>query len=503
MTSTASAEHLDILVIGAGISGIGAGYYITTELPSKSFAILEGRASFGGTWDLHKYPGIRSDSDLHTFGYEFKPWKSRDSIADGHKIIAYLRETIEENGLTNKIRYRHKVVSADWSNADAQWTVQVERTDTGERIAFTAKWVIFGSGYYDYEQGFTPEFAGRARFTGQIIHPQFWPEDLDYSGKKVVVIGSGATAVTLVPSLATGPSQAAQVTMLQRTPSYVMPVPKQDPVTNLLHRVFGHKLGHELSRRRFIWQQRGVYAFTQRFPSAARKIIRFENARRLPRDFPIDVHFNPPYAPWDQRLCAVPDGDLFAAICSGKASVVTDQIENFTETGIALQSGEHLDADIVVTATGFNLKLFGGVTLSIEGEPVDITKSVIHRGAMLSGIPNVAIVIGYVFSSWTLKVGPLFRYFTKLIQTMDAQGADVAVVLADPHMTTRPALDFEAGYVQRALHDLPRQGTGDEWSLPTTFWGNDECLHQDLTFDETSALRMYASRSRTLETTHN
>ncbi|MDM2420328.1 NAD(P)/FAD-dependent oxidoreductase [Mycobacteroides abscessus] len=494
MMASSTPEHLDIVVIGAGISGIGAGHYITTELPSKSFSILEARPTFGGTWDLFKYPGIRSDSDLHTFGYEFKPWKAKDSIADAHKILDYLSETIQESGLTDKIRYNHKVLSADWSSENACWTLQVERN--GEAVAMTANWVFFSSGYYDYAQGFTPEFTGRDRFRGQIIHPQFWPEDLDYTDKKVVVIGSGATAVTLVPSLLNGAKgNASHVTMLQRTPSYVMPVPKQDPLTNLFHKVFGHKIGHELSRKRFIAQQRGVYAFTQRFPAASRKIIRAVNIMQLPKGYPVDVHFNPPYDPWDQRLCAVPDGDLFKVIRSGKASIATGKIATFTESGIELADGEHLDADIVVTATGFKLKLFGGVQLSIDGHPVDLTQTVIHRGAMLSGVPNVAIAIGYVFSSWTLKIGILYRYLTKLIATMDARGLDVAVAVADPAMATRPALDFEAGYVQRALDELPRRGLAGDWTMPTTYWGHDERLHKDLPFNEVSGLHMYTKGS--------
>ncbi len=491
MTST-TPEHLDIIVIGAGISGIGAGHYITTDLPTKSFAILEGRETFGGTWDLFKYPGIRSDSDLHTFGYEFKPWEAKDSIADAHKIIDYLRETIEENGLTDKIRYGHRVLSADWSTEDGRWTLTVERG--GETVTMTANWILAGTGYYDYDEGFTPEFAGRERFAGQIVHPQFWPEDLDYSGKKVVVIGSGATAVTLVPSLLQGEKQAAQVTMLQRTPTYIMPVPKQDPLTNLFHRAFGHRIGHDLSRKRFIWQQRGVYVFAQRFPDLARTIIRRENAKRLPKDYPVDVHFNPPYNPWDQRLCAVPDGDLFKAIRSGRAAVATDRIATFDETGIELASGEHLDADIIVTATGLKLKLLGGVELAVDGRAVDLPNAVIHRGAMLSGVPNAALAIGYTNSSWTLKVGMLWKYITTLIATMDAQGQDTAVAVADPDMPTRPALDFEAGYVQRALNELPRQGEHDDWRMSMSYFEDAKRLRSELSFGEESGLRLSSSR---------
>ncbi|GAA1093183.1 flavin-containing monooxygenase [Tsukamurella spumae] len=490
MTST-TPEHLDIIVIGAGISGIGAGHYITTELPSKSFAILEGRSTFGGTWDLFKYPGIRSDSDLHTFGYEFKPWESKDSIADAHKILDYLHETMEENDLLDKVRYDHKVVSADWSSEDGRWTLQIDHA--GERRVLTAGWILAGTGYYDYDEGFTPEFAGRDTFQGQIVHPQFWPEDLDYTGKKVVVIGSGATAVTLVPSLLTGDKRAAHVTMLQRTPTYIMPVPKQDPLTNLFHRAFGHKIGHELSRKRFIWQQRGVYVFAQRFPDLARKIIRNENAKRLPEGYPVDVHFNPPYNPWDQRLCAVPDGDLFKAIRSGDAAVATDKIATFDETGIELAGGEHLDADIIVTATGLKLKLLGGVTLSVDGRDVDVPNAVIHRGAMLSGVPNAALAIGYTNSSWTLKVGMLWKYITKLITEMDSKGLDTAVAVADPDMPTRPALDFEAGYVQRALSELPRQGEADDWRMSMSYFEDAKRLSKELSFGEESGLRLSSS----------
>ncbi|GAB3130364.1 NAD(P)/FAD-dependent oxidoreductase [Tsukamurella serpentis] len=490
MTST-TPEHHDILVIGAGISGIGAGHYITCDLPEKSFAILESRSTFGGTWDLFTYPGIRSDSDLHTFGFEFKPWEAKDSIADAGKILDYLRETIEENDLTDKIRYGHKVISADWSSDDARWTLQVERD--GEQVPMTANWVLAGTGYYDYEQGYTPEFTGRDRFAGQIVHPQFWPDDLDYAGKKVVVIGSGATAVTLVPSLLEGDGQAAEVTMLQRTPTYIMPVPKQDPLTIAFHRLFGHRLGHVLSRKRFIWQQRGVYVFAQRFPDLARRIIRHENAKRLPKDYPVDVHFNPPYNPWDQRLCAVPDGDLFAAIRSGRAHVATDTISTFDETGIELASGEHLDADIIVTATGLKLKVLGGVRLSVDGRPVDLPNAVVHRGAMLSGVPNAALAIGYTNSSWTLKVGMLWKYMTTLITTMDERGLDIAVAVADPDMPTRPALDFDAGYVRRALHELPRQGDSDDWRMSMSYFEDAKRLRRDPSFGEESGLHLCAA----------
>jgi cation diffusion facilitator CzcD-associated flavoprotein CzcO len=456
-------QHLDVLIVGAGISGIGAGRYLSTEHPSKGFAILEARAASGGTWDLFRYPGIRSDSDLHTFGYEFKPWRDRESIASAPRILAYLRETATENGLDPHIRYHHKVLSAAWSTEDARWLLEIERTDTGERVTMTAGWIFCAGGYYRYDEGHTPHFEGRDRFQGQIVHPQHWPSDhLDYTGKRVVVIGSGATAVTLVPAMA---GTAEHVTMLQRTPSYIMPVPKEDAVANFLKRVVGEKRAYALTRRKNIAQQRAVWRFCQRFPDAARKIIRAANAKRLPEDFPVDEHFNPPYNPWDQRLCAVPNGDLFTTIREGKASVVTDRIATFTETGILLESGTEIEADIIVTATGLNLQLFGGMELTVDGRPLSMPDTVVYRGMMLSGVPNFALAIGYTNSSWTLKIGLLCEYFCKLLGHMDTHGYDTAWAVADPDLPTRPLLDFGAGYVQRSLAGLPKQGTEAPWLM--------------------------------------
>ncbi|WP_327010325.1 NAD(P)/FAD-dependent oxidoreductase [Dactylosporangium sp. NBC_01737] len=460
-TVPAAGEHLDVLIVGAGISGIGAGRYLRTELPDRTFAILEARAASGGTWDLFRYPGIRSDSDLHTFGYEFKPWRDEESIADAPRILRYLRETATENGLDEHIRYHHRVVSASWSSDEARWNVEVDRADTGERVRLSAGWLFCAGGYYRYDEGFTPRFEGRERFAGPIVHPQQWPGDLDYAGKRVLIIGSGATAVTLVPALA---RTAAHVTMLQRTPSYVMPVAKRDPVANALRRWLGEERGYRAARRKNIAQQRAVWRFCQRFPKTARRLIRWVNTKQLPAGYPVDEHFNPPYGPWDQRLCAVPDGDLFKAIRRGTADVVTDRIATFTERGVLLASGRELEADVIVTATGLNVQALAGLALSVDGRPVRLNETVAYKGMMLSGVPNLAFAIGYTNSSWTLKVGLLCEHFCRLLAHMDATGTAVCrPEVSDPAMPTRPFLDFAAGYIQRVVDQLPRQGDRMPW----------------------------------------
>jgi cation diffusion facilitator CzcD-associated flavoprotein CzcO len=452
-----------VLIIGAGLSGIGAAYYLQRDQPGKSFVILESRSASGGTWDLFRYPGIRSDSDLHTFGYEFKPWVHDKAIADGPDILAYLRQTAAENGIDRKIRYQRKVVSADWSSENARWTVQVQRTDTGETHTMTCKWLFSAAGYYRYDQGFTPRFEGIENFQGQVIHPQHWPENLNYRGKRVVVIGSGATAVTLIPSMA---KEAQHVTMLQRTPTYVMTLPAKDPIANLARKLMPADKAYAFARRKNIGLQRGIWRFCQKYPNAARRVIRFVNKVSLPKNYPVDVHFNPPYSPWEQRLCAVPDGDLFKSIKAGKASVVTDHIDTFTAGGIRLKSGQELPADIIVTATGLNLQLFGGIALTLDGEPVDLSQKVAFKGMMLSDVPNFAFIVGYTNSSWTLKVGLLCEHFCRLLAHMDQHGyAAVRPRLPSPDMPTRPLLDFGAGYVQRALKLLPRQGTSGPWVM--------------------------------------
>jgi monooxygenase len=358
-----ASMDLDVLIIGAGISGIGAAYHLQKHRPGTRYAILEARADLGGTWDLFKYPGIRSDSDLFTFGYDFKPWVSEKAIADGASIKAYIAETAHENGIDQNIRYNHQVQGLNWSSAERQWVVRVKRTDVDAELVLRARWVFSATGYYRYDEGFTPDFEGKERFKGTIVHPQHWPENFDYRGKRVVVIGSGATAVTLVPAMA---DQAAHVTMLQRTPTYILPVPAEDPVAKRLRPLLGMRRAHAITRRINIAKQRWVYAFTQRFPAMARKLIRSLNVKMLPENYPVDVHFNPPYAPWDQRLCAVPGGDLFKVIRKGTASIVTDHIANFTANGIQLKSGAHLEADVIVTATGLNLLPFGGMKPSID-----------------------------------------------------------------------------------------------------------------------------------------
>ncbi|MGY1785079.1 flavin-containing monooxygenase [Geodermatophilus sp. SYSU D00698] len=493
MTTTQTpVEHLDVLIVGAGISGIGAGRYLTTELPQKSFAILEARGASGGTWDLFRYPGIRSDSDLSTFGYEFKPWRDRQSIADAPKILAYLRETATENGLDERIRYHHRVLAVAWSGEDARWTVDVERTDTGERLQLTAGWVFCAGGYYRYDEGFTPVFEGRDRFRGEIVHPQSWPEDLDLTGKRVVVVGSGATAVTIVPAIA---GTAASVTMLQRTPTYVLPVPREDKVAALLRRWFGDERGYALTRRKNIAQQRAIWSFCQKHPKAARRVIRWVNTKQLPEGFDVDTHFNPPYDPWDQRLCAVPNGDLFRAIREGKADVVTDRIVTFDETGIRLASGRHLDADVIVTATGLNVQAFGGVAITVDGAPVTLSETVSYKGMMLSGVPNLAYAIGYTNSSWTLKVGLLCEHFVRLLRHMDERGLDTArPVLADPDMPTRPFLDFAAGYIQRAVGRLPRQGDRMPWLTSMDYHSDVKLLRADSVVDPELRLTRAADR---------
>ena len=474
-------EHLDVLIVGAGISGIGAAYYLQQHHPDRQYAIVEARGATGGTWDLFRYPGIRSDSDLHTFGYEFKPWRDEHAIATADKILAYLRETAAENGIDDKVRFHHKVLGAEWSSEKGRWVVDIERTDTAELLQISAKWLFCAGGYYRYDEGYTPHFEGRERFTGRIVHPQHWPEDLDYTGKKVVIIGSGATAVTLVPAMA---DKAGHVTMLQRSPTYVLPVPSKDRFANIAKTVLGDKRGYALARRKNIAKQRLVYQFCQQHLAAARRLIRRLNAKQLPAGYPVDEHFSPAYNPWDQRLCAVPDADLFTAIGNGSASVVTDRIATFTETGVLLESGRELDADIIVTATGLTMQAFGGMSLTVDGAAVHLPDTVAYKGMMLSGVPNFAYAIGYTNSSWTLKVGLLCEHFCRLLAHMDAHGYDTACpVPDDPHMQTRPFIDFSAGYVQRAVDQLPRQGAGQPWVTSMSYHSDVRLLRDDAVAD--------------------
>ncbi|GAA1868075.1 flavin-containing monooxygenase [Asanoa iriomotensis] len=474
-----AVEHFDVLIVGAGISGIGAGRYLKTELPAKTFAILEARAASGGTWDLFRYPGTRSDSDLHTFGYAFKPWLDQEAIASAPRILAYLRETATENGLDPHIRYHHRVRAAAFDSETALWTVMVDRA--GEPVTFTARWLFCAGGYYRYDEGFTPHFEGRDRFEGTIVHPQHWPADLDYAGKRVVVVGSGATAVTIVPAMA---GTAAHVTLLQRTPTYILSMPTKDAIGNALKKYLGPERGHAWTRRKNITMQRTIWRFCQRHPDRARRVIRWLNARSLPEGYPVDEHFRPPYNPWDQRLCLVPDGDLFAAIRAGTAEMVTDRIETFTEQGIRLASGRDLAADIIVTATGLRVQALAGVTLTVDGAPVSIPDTIAYKGMMLSGVPNFAFVVGYTNSSWTLKVGLLCEHFCLLLAHMDKHGYEICrPAPADPAMPTRPFLDFGAGYIRRVIDELPRQGDRLPWRTSMHYHTDVKLLRADRVTD--------------------
>jgi monooxygenase len=460
-------EHVDVLIVGAGVSGIGCAYHLQMEQPGKSYAILEAREATGGTWELFRYPGIRSDSDLHTFGYAFKPWRDEKAIADGPSILRYIRETASENGIDEHIRLGHRVTRAAWSSEEACWSVEGTLGDTGEVVRFTCGWLFCAGGYYRYDGGYTPEFEGRERFQGPIVHPQSWPEDLEYAGKRVVVIGSGATAMTLAPAMA---AQAEHVTMLQRSPSYVVSVPERDPIANALNRVLPASIAYALTRRKNIWLQRTIYELSRSRPRLVRRMVLAGAKRQLPEGYPVTTHFNPRYNPWDQRLCAVPDGDLFKAIGRGSVSVVTDRIESFTEHGIALASGQQLEADVIVTATGLNLLAFGGIELSVDGAVVEPAQTMAYKAMMISDVPNFAFAVGYTNASWTLKVDLVCEHLGRLLAHMDKHGfVSCTPHNDDPALQTRPLLDFAAGYVQRSVHEWPRQGSRLPWSLAMSY----------------------------------
>jgi monooxygenase len=486
------STHVDVLIVGAGISGIGAAAHLTREHPEKTYAILEARDAIGGTWDLFRYPGIRSDSDLHTFAYDFKPWTSETAIADGASIRAYVEETAEEYGVTPHIRFGQRVTRAEWSSERALWTVEVERVATGETFETHARWLFSASGYYRYDEGYTPHLEGIERFGGTVVHPQHWPEDLDYAGKRVVVIGSGATAVTLVPAIA---GDAAHVTMLQRSPTYIVPLPERDPLAAPLTRILGEERGYRAIRRKNIARQRISWVLSKRFPNFVRRLFRGINVRALKGSgVDVDVHFNPRYNPWDQRLCIVPDGDLFEALRRGTASVATDRIATFTKGGIELESGEHLEADIVVTATGLNLLAFGGVEMVVDGTEVSLADKVAYKGLMLSDVPNFVFALGYTNASWTLKVDLVSRYFCRLLAYLDAQGHDAFVpALEDPAMPRLPLLEFTSGYVLRALDQLPKQGAREPWYLAQSYYKDARYLRDGDVTD--SAMRFFSATS--------
>jgi monooxygenase len=460
-------EHLDVLVVGAGLSGIGAGHYLQTECPWATYAIFEARDAIGGTWDLFRYPGIRSDSDMFTLGYAFRPWDGEKSIADGESILQYIKDTAAIEGIDRHIRFHHRITHAAWSSDDGVWHVSAERTDTGETIALTAGFLFSCSGYYRYDHGYQPDFPGRERFTGPIVHPQAWPDDLDYAGKRVVVIGSGATAVTLIPSMA---ERAGHVTMLQRSPTYITSLPAKDPIANALRRILPERISGPTIRWYKALTTQAFFQLCQRRPELAKTVLRKGVERQLPKGFDVATHFTPRYDPWDQRLCLVPNGDLFKAISAGRASVVTDHISSITETGIELQSGAHLDADIIVSATGLELLFLGGIELSVDGEPVDIAQKLTYKGMMLEGVPNLALAVGYTNASWTLKCDLTCRYVTRLLNHLHERGLrQCTAVNVDPEVTPQPLLGLSSGYVQRSRDKFPKQGSRFPWQVHQSY----------------------------------
>ena len=456
-------EHLDVLIVGAGLSGIGAGHYVQTKCPWARYAIFEARDAIGGTWDLFRYPGIRSDSDMFTLGYSFRPWDQEEAIADGDAILRYIEDTATEAGIDRHIRFRHRIVKAAWSTDEARWHITAERTDTGETVELTCGFVFSCSGYYRYDKGYLPDFAGMERFAGTVVHPQAWPEDLDYAGKRVVVIGSGATAVTLVPALA---RSAEHVTMLQRSPSYITTLPAKDPLAGLMRKLLPARRSGSAIRWFKAVTTQGMYELSRRRPKFVKWLLRKAVQLQLPRGYDVDTHFTPRYDPWDQRLCVVPNGDLFKAIKAGTASVVTDHIETFTENGVRLASGEELDADIVITATGLELLFIGGIEVSVDGERVELPDKLTYKGMMLEGVPNFALAVGYTNASWTLKCDLTCDYVCRLLNHLHETGLrQCTPVNRDASVTAEPLLGLTSGYIQRAVDRFPKQGSKFPWQV--------------------------------------
>ncbi len=456
-------EHFDVVIVGAGVSGIGAACHLRAKCPNRTFTLLESRTAIGGTWDLFRYPGIRSDSDMHTFGYIFKPWLSDKSIADGPSIRAYVKEAAAEHGVTSHIRFQHEVTDASWSTDDARWTVSAKRLDTGARVDFTCSFLFMCSGYYNYEQGHVPEFPGIERFAGTLVHPQAWPEGLDYAGKRVAVIGSGATAMTLVPAMA---DKAARVTMIQRSPTYVVSLPARDAINKRLRRFLPEKLAYALTRWKNILYQMYVYRSTRVVPESVKRKLLTVARRHLGTDY-VNKHFTPTYYPWDQRLCLIPDGDLFTAIKTGKAAVATGTIAEITPGGVRLESGEEIDADILITATGLQLTVLGGISLRVDDAPVKFPETLNYRGMMLSDVPNLAYVFGYVNASWTLRADLTAAYVCRLLNRMDRLRMRQCTARprdAERNMQRRPwIVGFTPGYMARSMHLFPKQGDHDPW----------------------------------------
>lgn len=462
MSPLSAAKHFDVLVVGAGLSGIGAGYHLQRHCPNKSYAILEGRECIGGTWDLFRYPGVRSDSDMYTLGYSFRPWRHAKAIADGPSILQYVQDTARDHGIDQKIRFNHRVKRASWSSSDALWTVDAEQP-SGEIAQFTCNFLFLCSGYYNYEAGYTPEFKGTEQFRGRIVHPQKWTEDIDYAGKRIVVIGSGATAVTLVPELA---KTAAHVTMLQRSPTYIVARPEEDAVANWLRRHFPAKFAYGVTRWKNVLLGMLFFNLCRRAPERMKQRLLQMVKDELGDSCDVDRHFTPRYNPWDQRLCLVPNGDLFQVLKQGKASVVTDQIETFTEQGLKLRSGAELAADLIVTATGLNLQVLGNLALIVDGKPVEPARLMSYKGMMYSDVPNLATAFGYTNASWTLKCDLTCEYVCRLLNYMDDHDYRQCTPRNDdPSIAATPWIDFTSGYVQRSIEQFPKQGSKAPWRL--------------------------------------
>ena len=467
-------KHIDILIVGAGISGIGLAVHLSKHCPQRQFDIIERRESFGGTWDFFKYPGIRSDSDMSTFGFNFKPWQKANVLADGASIKGYLLEVLDEYKLKEKIHFQHRVLAANYDSTQKKWVVEIE-DENQKKQTWIANFVLGCTGYYNYDQGFQPNFPNQQAFKGQLIHPQFWPADLQYAGKKVVIIGSGATAITLVPALAKG--GAEHVTMLQRSPTYIASVPSIDFVYDKMRKVLPEDLAYKLTRARNIGMQRGIYALAQKQPKLLRKLLLKSIEMQLKGK--VDMkHFTPSYNPWDQRLCVVPDGDLFKILRSGQASIETDQIEQFTEKGILLKSGQHLDADIIVSATGLEIQILGGIKATIDGKPMDTSKHMLYQGIMVSDVPNMAMIIGYINASWTLKVDIAAEYICRLINYMDKNGYDEVIAQGDQTELMEDTVmgSLSSGYIARAVDVMPKQGKHAPWNVTNNYLADRKIL---------------------------
>ena len=457
------AEYVDVLIIGAGLSGVGAACHLQSECPDKTFALLEARPESGGTWDLFRYPGVRSDSDMFTLAYEFKPWPGTASIGDGPSILRYIRDTAHDRGIDEKIRYHSRAVRASWSSAAARWTVEVERSDTGTTEYLTCAFLFGNTGYYRYDAGYTPHFEGSESFTGRIVHPQQWPADLDCTGRRVVVIGSGATAVTLVPALA---EQAGHVTMLQRSPSYIAALPAVNPLDELARRRLSPTRAGAVIRWKNMVMGWLMFQLSRHTPTFMKGLLLKGVTGQLPEGYDVGTHFTPHYQPWDQRLCLAPDGDLFTAISNGRASVVTDRIASFTPTGIRLESGAVLEADIIVTATGLVMQMLGGMAIEVDGRAIDLGQAVTYKSVMVCGVPNLAFIFGYTNASWTLKSDLADRYVCRLLNYMDAHRYSTCTpVEPDPQMPTASYLNLSAGYIQRSEGAFPKQGTAAPWRV--------------------------------------